>query len=253
MTSRPLFISVAESIVILPPIAQVGCLSACSTVTSSSSARERPRNGPPDAVTTSRSTVPARSPAISWCSAECSESTGISCAPVASASAVTSSPPTTSDSLLASATSMPSVSATIVGPRPAEPTMALSTRSASDSATSRTSPSGPASTSPLGPRLGRARGGVGVGERDPAHAVRARLLDERLVRRAGGQPDELELARRALDDVERLRADRARGAEDEEPLHGSPLWQGVPQRLISRAGLVPASRAHSRARCAWSA
>ena len=36
-----------------------------------------------------------RSPAISWCSAECSESTGISCAPVASESAITSSPPTT--------------------------------------------------------------------------------------------------------------------------------------------------------------
>ncbi len=47
ISSRPLFISVAESIVILPPIAQVGCASASSTVTSSSSARERPRNGPP--------------------------------------------------------------------------------------------------------------------------------------------------------------------------------------------------------------
>ena len=44
--------------VILPPIAHVGCLSACSTVTSSISARERPRNGPPEAVTIRRSTVP---------------------------------------------------------------------------------------------------------------------------------------------------------------------------------------------------
>ena len=34
ITSRPLFISVAESIVILPPIVHVGCLSASSTVTS---------------------------------------------------------------------------------------------------------------------------------------------------------------------------------------------------------------------------
>ena len=52
MTSRPLFISVAESIVILPPIAQVGCLSACSTVTSSSSvaraAAERAAGGGDD-------------------------------------------------------------------------------------------------------------------------------------------------------------------------------------------------------------
>src|SRR3954447_21781887 len=148
MTSSPLFISFAESIVILPPMAQVGWRRASFTATSSSSARERPRKGPPEAVITSRSTAPGASPAISWCSAECSESTGISCAPVASASGITRSPPTTSDSLLASATSMPSVSATTVGPSPAEPTIALSTRSAPDSATSRTSPSGPASTSP---------------------------------------------------------------------------------------------------------
>ena len=53
ITSRPLFISVAESIVILPPISQVGCWSASSTVTPSSSARVRPRNGPPDAVSRS--------------------------------------------------------------------------------------------------------------------------------------------------------------------------------------------------------
>ena len=37
MTSRPLFISVAESMVILPPIAHVGCASASSTVTRRSS------------------------------------------------------------------------------------------------------------------------------------------------------------------------------------------------------------------------
>ncbi len=53
ITSRPLFISVAESTVIFAPIAQVGWLSACSTVTSVSSARVRPRNGPPEAVITS--------------------------------------------------------------------------------------------------------------------------------------------------------------------------------------------------------
>ena len=122
ITSRPLFISVAESIVILPPIAHVGCRSACSTVTPSSSARraaaERPARRrdrePLDCARRARrrSAGAAR---------ECSESTGMSWAPVASESAITSSPPTTSDSLLASATSMPSVSATIVGPSPAEP------------------------------------------------------------------------------------------------------------------------------------
>src|SRR4051812_3756095 len=148
MSSRPLFISVAESMVILPPIAHVGCLSACSTVTSSSSPRVRPRNGPPLAVSTSLSTVPGASPASSWCSAECSESTGMSAAPVASASAVTSSPPTTSDSLLASARSMPSPSVATVGPSPAEPTSALRTSSAPEPTTISTRPCAPTSTSP---------------------------------------------------------------------------------------------------------
>ncbi len=69
-------------------------------------------------------------------------------APVACASSVTNSPPTTSDSLLASARSIPSVSVATVGSRPAEPTIAFSTRSHSHSVISRTTPFGPASTSP---------------------------------------------------------------------------------------------------------
>ena len=140
--------SVAESMVIFPPIAHVGCRRACSTVTPASSSRDRPRNGPPEAVIVSRSSVPGGSPVSRWWIAVCSESIGMICAPVASARAVTSSPPTTSDSLLASARSIPSVRATIVGPSPAEPTIALSTRSASEPATSSTSPSAPPSTSP---------------------------------------------------------------------------------------------------------
>ena len=140
--------SVAESIVILPPIVQVGCASASVTVTSSSSLASRPRNGPPLAVIVRRSTAPGGWPAISWCSAACSESTGKMRAPVPSASATTSSPPTTSDSLLASARSMPSPSVATVGPRPAEPTSPFSTRSAPDSTTRRTRPVAPARTSP---------------------------------------------------------------------------------------------------------
>ena len=38
------------------PMSQVGWASACSRVTSASSSRRRPRNGPPDAVSTSRAT-----------------------------------------------------------------------------------------------------------------------------------------------------------------------------------------------------
>ena len=47
ITSRPLFISVAESIVILPPMSQVGWASACSRVTLAELRRRLPRNGPP--------------------------------------------------------------------------------------------------------------------------------------------------------------------------------------------------------------
>ena len=54
ITSRPLFISVAESMVIFRPIRHVGCCSASAAVTSASSDADRPRNGPPDAVRMSR-------------------------------------------------------------------------------------------------------------------------------------------------------------------------------------------------------
>ena len=174
---------------------------------------------------TSLSTTPGGSPVSRWCSAVCSESIGISRAPVASASAVTSSPPTTSDSLLASATSMPSVSATIVGPRPAEPTIALSTRSACDSATSRTRPSGPDSTSPSVHVLGGARGGVGsVSAIRVTPCSRACAISGSCVRPADS-PTTSNAPGRARDDVERLRADGPGRAQDEKPLHGEPLWQ----------------------------
>src|SRR3954469_16729232 len=69
-------------------------------------------------------------------------------APVASASVITSSPPTTRLSLLASARSIPSPSDATVGPRPADPMSAFSTRSHSVPVISSTRPSAPASTSP---------------------------------------------------------------------------------------------------------
>ena len=129
---------------IRPPISQVGWASASSTVTRSSSVR--PRNGPPEAVSISLSTVAGPSARSSWKIAECSESTGRILVPVASASAVTSSPPTTRLSLLASASSIPSLSATIVGPRPAVPTIALRTRSGSEATIRSRTPWSPANT-----------------------------------------------------------------------------------------------------------
>ncbi len=58
ISSRPLFIMVAESMEILSPMSQLGWASACSGVTSAMSASDQLRNGPPDAVRMSRSTAP---------------------------------------------------------------------------------------------------------------------------------------------------------------------------------------------------
>src|ERR1700686_4832569 len=60
ITSRPLFIIVAESTEILRPIAQFGCLQASSGVTRLSVDGSRVRNGPPDAR---RMDLPARAAA----------------------------------------------------------------------------------------------------------------------------------------------------------------------------------------------
>src|SRR5262249_43059046 len=70
-------------------------------------------------------------------------------ASVASAKAVTSSPPITRLSLLASARSIPSVRVTIDGPRPAAPTTAFSTRSGLELVISSRTPASPASTRPF--------------------------------------------------------------------------------------------------------
>ena len=55
--------SVAESMVILAPISQVGWRSACSGVTAASSARGVVRNGPPEAVMHHATHVGLSSPA----------------------------------------------------------------------------------------------------------------------------------------------------------------------------------------------
>ena len=50
ISSRPLFIRDAESIVILAPIFQFGCLSASAFVLVRSCSVVMPKNGPPEAV-----------------------------------------------------------------------------------------------------------------------------------------------------------------------------------------------------------
>ena len=105
MTSSPLLTRVAEFVVMTRPIAKFGCASACSGVTSASSARERPRNGPPLAVTTRRRTSLGAAAAQALRDGRCSESTGTIWP--GAAAALTSGPPMMSDSLLASASVVP--------------------------------------------------------------------------------------------------------------------------------------------------
>ena len=76
MTSRPLLASVAESIVILAPIVQVGWRRACCGVTAARSPASASRNGPPDAVRISAATPAIDSPTRHCQIAECSESIG---------------------------------------------------------------------------------------------------------------------------------------------------------------------------------
>ena len=229
ITSRPLFISVAESIVILPPIAQVGCRSAASTVTlgelGARAAAERAarrgqrRAGRPCPAARRRSAGAARS------------------ARSRPGSAARRSPRTAPSRARRRRRATPCWRARrrcprsarrSSGPGPAEPTIALSTRSAPDSATSRTSPSGPASTSPSVHASAARAAASGSLSAIRSHAVRARLRDQRLVRALGRQPDELERLRRAR------RRRRAPGCRSSRWSRGSgaassggSVWQGA--------------------------
>ena len=103
MTSRPLFISVAESTLIFGPIDQLGCFSASSGLAAAIASRVQPRNGPPDAVRMILSTSAIGRPSSAWKMALCSESTGRTLTPARRASPMKISPAQTRHSLLASA------------------------------------------------------------------------------------------------------------------------------------------------------
>ena len=200
ISSSPLFASVAESIVIFGPMRHVGCASASSGVTPSSSARERPRNGPPEAVRTSPTTRVRRSrPSRHWWSAECSLSTGTIVPPPRSRARTASSPAATRLSLFASASVTPCSSAQSVARMPAKPTTALSTTSG----------------------VLRSRSGVGSPPTwtcsTPCSAASASSGE-----RAGLERTELELGMRG-DDVDRLPADRACRTEQATRLTGGSM------------------------------
>ena len=139
ITSRPLFMSVEESMVIFGPMLQVGCASASSTPTSASSSVVAVRNGPPEAVKRTRRTDPAPPPTTlrHWWIAQCSESTGMISAPGVDRTCSTSGAAAIRDSLLASASRRPARSAPSVAGRPAKPSTALTVTSAAPAAVSR--------------------------------------------------------------------------------------------------------------------
>jgi len=127
ITSSALFIIVAESIVIFGPIRQTGCDSACSRVTCSRSWGEAPRNGPPEPVSRILRISDDLPDCIAWNTAECSLSTGSSRLPFSLAIRVSSSPATTSGSLLAIARRLPHRAAARTDGKPAAPTTAVRT------------------------------------------------------------------------------------------------------------------------------
>src|ERR1700674_1216360 len=151
ITSRPLFIKVAESTVTFGPIDHLGWFSACSTVTWSRSSAGWAQKGPPLAVMIRRLIDSRLSPHRHCQIALCSESTGLTppsrdapCARPAAAR-MTSSPAMTRTSLCASATSFPAFSAASVGARaraPGRATTTMSQRGAVTSASTRASKSG---------------------------------------------------------------------------------------------------------------
>ena len=167
MISRPLLAIVAESIVIFAPIRQVGWRRACSGVAVARSATVAWRNGPPDAVSSSRATPAGRSPIRHCQMAECSESMGRNqprgvasgalgspaapAPPAASAACdarrrtngITRWPPATSVSLLAVATILPAFRAASTDRSATRPPVATSTRSTSGRVTRASRAAGP--------------------------------------------------------------------------------------------------------------
>ena len=150
--------SVAESMVILAPMRQVGWASASSGVARATRSGRASRKGPPDAVRISFRTAAGSSPTRHCQMAECSESIGRSHArgvakgsppspPRRSARScargMTRWPPATRVSLFAVATTFPAPSAARTAARLTTPPVATTTRSMASSAASVASASVP--------------------------------------------------------------------------------------------------------------
>ena len=136
ITSNALFIIVAESMVILAPIFQVGCLRACSGVTSGRRSSGALRNAPPDAVMMRRETG-LSSPRRHCHMALGSLSSGNRDASFWRAARVSSSPAITTVSLFANAMRLPAAMAANVAGMATSPVVAATTMSTSSAATIR--------------------------------------------------------------------------------------------------------------------
>ncbi len=129
---------VAESTLIFAPISQLGWATACSGVAFIICSISTLRNGPPEAVRIIRATLASRLKSKTWNIALCSESTGSKVAPARATSLSINSPAQTRHSLLARPTIAPRLTASMVGPSPAAPTIPAITKSAGPAAASST-------------------------------------------------------------------------------------------------------------------
>ena len=128
ISSKPLFIMVAESTEILRPMFQTGWAQASSGVTSASVSSGRSSSGPPEAVRMQRRTPrnegnPLRLSGRHCSRALCSLSNGNKVAPLFAASSRSRGPSMTKGSLFATSTRLPARTAAKIGARPAAPTM----------------------------------------------------------------------------------------------------------------------------------
>mmetsp|Transcript_21499 Transcript_21499/g.43545 ORF Transcript_21499/g.43545 Transcript_21499/m.43545 type:complete len:262 (-) Transcript_21499:120-905(-) len=135
-------------------MSQLGCVlaflrttSGCSRLSAISSSVAKSRKAPPEAVRMMRRSAPGGTPCRHWKMAECSESAGVILAPYWSSSGRITGPPAISVSLFASAIVRPSLMASMVGSRPAQPTTPVTTVSAPGATATAVCPSEPTTIS----------------------------------------------------------------------------------------------------------
>ena len=222
MTSSPLFISVLESMVIFGPIDHVGWASASST-------RTRPQLGsgaPPERPAARRDQqagdLPVRAPPTTAGtggprSARCRR--GPARRRASRAAAARPGPAAMRLSLLASASRLPWRSVASVTGRPANPTTALTTTSASSD-----QPGEVVDDRGVGQRRGDLGPPGGVTDGDVPRVELPGLGDERLDRGPDAEPDDLVARGLGPHDVERLGADRAGRAGDGDADRGARVF-----------------------------